>query len=161
MDFFTQKLTRREFLKLIGLGAVAAALPNGLVKAALSDFSEGSWARITRYRLYVFAEPSEKSKVQDLLKFDQLVRIEDALTVKDSKGKEHPWLKIGEEAYIQPVFVQYVETHRNVSNDPRSRPSDATPTSAPAARDATGASRIPCSSSIPAVWSVTFRTAAS
>jgi hypothetical protein len=118
MDFFTQKFTRREFLKLMGLGAVAVALPNSLVKAALTDFSEGSWARITRYRLYVFEEPSEKSKVQDLLKFDQLVRIEDTLSVKDSKGKEHPWLKIGADAYIQPVFVQYVETHRNVSTVP-------------------------------------------
>ena len=66
MDFFTQKFTRREFLKLMGLGAVAAALPNSLVKAALTDFSEGSWARITRYRLYVFEEPSEKSKVQEI-----------------------------------------------------------------------------------------------
>ena len=118
MDFFTRKFTRREFLKIMGLGAAAAALPSGLVKAALSDITEGSWVRITRYRLYVFAEPNEKSKVQDLLKFDQLVKIQDTLSVKDSKGGEHPWLKLGEDAYIQPVFVQYVENRRNVSNAP-------------------------------------------
>lgn len=118
MDFFSQKFTRRDFLKILGLGAVAAAIPGSLAKALSMDFTEGSWARITRYRLYVFAEPSEKSKVQDLLKFDQLVRIEDTLSIKDSKGNQHPWLKLGEDAYIQPVFVQYVETHRNVSSDP-------------------------------------------
>ena len=118
MDFFTRKFTRREFLKIMGLGAAAAALPSGLVKAALSDITEGSWVRITRYRLYVFAEPNEKSKVQDLLKFDQLVKIQDTLSVKDSKGGEHPWLKLGEDAYIQPIFVQYVENRRNVSNAP-------------------------------------------
>ena len=118
MDFFTRKFTRREFLKIMGLGAAAAALPSGLVKAALSDITEGSWVRITRYRLYVFAEPNEKSKVQDLLKFDQLVKIQDTLSVKDSKGGEHPWLKLAEDAYIQPIFVQYVENRRNVSNAP-------------------------------------------
>jgi lipoprotein-anchoring transpeptidase ErfK/SrfK len=116
MDFFTRKFTRREFLKIMGLGAAAAALPSGLVKAALSDITEGSWVRITRYRLYVFAEPNEKSKVQDLLKFDQLVKIQETLSVKDRKGSEHPWLKLGEDAYIQPIFVQYVENRRNVSN---------------------------------------------
>jgi len=118
MDFFTRKFTRRDFLKILGLGAVTAAIPTTLAKSLYEEFSEGAWVRITRYRLYVFAEPSEKSKVQDLLKFDQLVRIQETVSVKDSKGNPHYWLKLGEDAYIQPIFVQYVENHRNVSSEP-------------------------------------------
>jgi TAT (twin-arginine translocation) pathway signal sequence. len=90
MDFFTRKFTRREFLKIMGLGAAAAALPGGLVKAAFSDINEGSWVRITRYRLYVFAEPNEKSKVQDLLKFDQLVKSRKRFLSKTAKAANIP-----------------------------------------------------------------------
>ena len=112
-------ISRRHFLQLMGLGALSMALPSNVF--AQDDFvaqlaaTNKALGRVCFNYSIVFAEPSERAKIAEYLKYDSLVPLPKLVTNEDSLGKVKHWWQLGENRFVDAGLIQSVEYHPNVS----------------------------------------------
>jgi len=112
------RLTRRDFLKLCGLGALGAAIPGFSFSHALANENKINLGRVTQDGWMVFAEPNQKARRCYSLKFDQIVPILATIRLTKKDGQAETWYQLAEGEFTHSAFIQVVENRRNVNRDP-------------------------------------------
>jgi hypothetical protein len=114
------KLTRRSFLKTVGLGALSMLLPSPVsdASAALIDL-DPPLARILRYKLLIHEEPNARSKNSGFFKYDDIISLPKLIYVENIFKKKVGWYQISDTEYIEAAWVQPVFNRLNpVPRDP-------------------------------------------
>lgn len=113
-------LTRRSFLKTMGLGALSVLLPlpNSDASAALIDLDK-PLARILRYKLLIHEEPDVLSKNSGFFKYDDIIPLPKLIYVENTFKKKVGWYQIRKNEFIEAAWVQPVMNRLNsVPKDP-------------------------------------------
>jgi lipoprotein-anchoring transpeptidase ErfK/SrfK len=101
-------LSRRDFLKLSGVGLASLALPT--LNFDLSDPFDFQQGRVTVRTIWVHESPSETSPKIKLLQRDSLFNITNTAVSEDANTTNRIWYRVGEEGYVHSVNVQPVRT---------------------------------------------------
>ena len=112
-DWFSNSLSRREFLKLSGLGAFSLLLApfNGLNRLIANQTG-----RVIADAVDLMSEPSFKSKRVRQYWKDMVLPITEATIGDDEPAHNRVWYRIREEGYIHSGDVQPVRTDLNLPN---------------------------------------------
>ncbi len=112
MAYLPDTLTRRDFLKLAGLGLTAAFSPLGLSKAhASKGLHPDQEGRVAETSIQLFESPSFDSVPINEYWLDIVLPITGITISDDKEAHNRVWYKIGEEGFaysgdIQPVLTQ-------------------------------------------------------
>ena len=107
---FSQDISRREFLKILGT-SVFASLFWPTLNFNL-NFPEGQYGRVAVDSINVYSEPTKKSKVINTHKKDTVFLITGTYVGEDSPTNQ-VWYKVGEEGYAYSGNIQPVKIHLN------------------------------------------------
>ncbi len=118
MNNISESISRRSFLKLMGLGALSLALPAPHVHAARVYEPGVQLGRVAGYWISVFPEPSEKARGMYALKHDEVIKLLESIEVENEKGEKSLWYRIGDGEYIYSGYIQPVKYIPNVSDAP-------------------------------------------
>ena len=111
-------LTRREFLKLIGLGTCAAMLQRIPLSKVLANTDVPKLGRVARRDWPVFEEPNIKSRRKYGLNLDQVIPILETIVLTNDIGHSETWYRLAEDEFVSGALIQLVENRRNVSQEP-------------------------------------------
>ena len=111
-------LTRRQFLKLIGLGTCAAMLQRIPLSKVLANTNVPKLGRVARRDWPVFEEPNIKSRRKYGLNLDQVIPILETIVLTNDIGHSETWYRLAEDEFVSGALIQLVENRRNVSNAP-------------------------------------------
>lgn len=115
------ELTRRDFVKSMGLGALGMMLPKAKpAEAALFGWGpETRLGRILRFKLQVKKEPNHLADSLDMLVYDEVLPIRKLVHTTDILGKKIGWYEIGDGQYLEAAWVQPVYNRPSpINNDP-------------------------------------------
>ena len=102
-------LSRRDFLKLSGIGLASLALPPlDFDSGDPFDFQQG---RVTIRTIWMHETPSEASPKVKLLQRDSLFNIINTAISEDLETHNRIWYQVGGEGYVHSVNVQPVRTN--------------------------------------------------
>jgi len=101
-------LSRRDFLKLSGIGLASLALPP--LDFDLSDPFDLQQGRVTVRTIWMHETPSETSPKVKLLQRDSLFNIVNTAVSEDLEAHNRIWYRVGDEGYVHSVNVQPVRT---------------------------------------------------
>ncbi|MFZ3152053.1 MAG: L,D-transpeptidase [Anaerolineaceae bacterium] len=118
MKIDSSPISRRNFLKLMGVGALAFALPKPENKAVRAQRETPQLGRVAGYWISVFPEPSDQARATYSLKHDQVVKLLESVEVEDKNGDKSLWYKLAENEYVYSGYIQPVKNIRNVSSQP-------------------------------------------
>lgn len=125
---FLKQVSRRDFLKLCGLG-LAAVIPVPCLRSIVTKrgFLEGEsttpeYGRVLRYDINLYEKPSLLSKKGKKLERDQVVKINSALLGDSNPSYNRIWYEVESSGYvhsggIQPVGIQLNPAFRNIPAD--------------------------------------------
>ena len=102
-------LSRRGFLKLGALSLAAAALPEGLVKAAGSPISGMKLGRVSYESMALYAEPNFSSRILDYYWQDTIMPISEEVAGEENEVYGPEWFRIASRGYAHASMVQPVE----------------------------------------------------
>lgn len=107
-------LSRRDFLKLVGLGTLGAAVSSLVKPEPAHALLEGEEVgRITADILAVRREPTTESRTARYIYKDDLMKIPPIVEVVN-KGIKEKWYQLAEDEYCYAGFMQPVKCFRNV-----------------------------------------------
>ncbi len=109
---FGTTLTRRNFLKLAGLGLLGAFLPGQWSTrwGSARSYGEPMQGRVTDEKLDVYDQPSLTANKIKLIWRDAIFSITTATIGDNEPGYNRVWYQIGEEGYVHSGSVQPVRT---------------------------------------------------
>jgi len=109
------KLTRRNFLKSMGLGALGLMMTEASpASAALFGWGpDVRLGRILRYKLQVKKEPDHLADTMDTLMYDEVLPITRMFHTRNIYGKKLPWYELGPDQYVDATWVQPVYNRPN------------------------------------------------
>ncbi|MBZ5544881.1 MAG: hypothetical protein LAO07_14570 [Acidobacteriia bacterium] len=102
--------TRRDFLKLVGLGLGSMAFRPFFAPG--EDLDSGDIIRIATYSISVYKEPNDKSKILYQRKRDDLVNVYDEIISPDGPGYNPIWFKVWG-GYIHSARIEKVKIRLN------------------------------------------------
>lgn len=115
------ELTRRDFLKSMGLGALGLLMP----KAKPAEAKLFGWGpdtrlgRVLRFKLQIKKEPNHLADAVDMLKYDEVLQIKKLVYAPDVLGNKIGWYEIGDGQYLEAAWVQPVYNRPSpINNDP-------------------------------------------
>ncbi len=126
-----QRLTRRDFLKLLLLAATSVAWqwPPWPDEGNYSPADgEARWGRVTVARIGIYAEPSLNSPRVGYLYRDMVLRFDEVLTSPHGPPHNPKWYRLGQ-AFVYSAYIQPVQTRFNPVRDdipPGGRPATIT-----------------------------------
>jgi lipoprotein-anchoring transpeptidase ErfK/SrfK len=106
-------LSRRDFLKLTGVGLLSALFPGLTKTSAASGLLPDQKGRVAAEHLQVYAAPSFDAEVVDEHWQDILLPITGLEISDDVEAYNRVWYKIGEEGYAYSGSIQPVLTRLN------------------------------------------------
>jgi len=120
-DSSALKGSRRDFLKLSGLGLLGALLPgpslnsflSGPASAPFQDDSDVEQGRVTSRLIWLFDKPSFSAARVKLCWLDTVLTITDIAISDDLTAYNRVWYQIGDEGYAYSGTVQPVSTLLN------------------------------------------------
>jgi lipoprotein-anchoring transpeptidase ErfK/SrfK len=113
MSYLPDSLSRRDFLKLAGLGLASAFMP-GLRKAhAASGLLPDQEGRVAEQSIKLFESPSFGSAAINEAWQDIVLPITDIAISDDEEAHNRVWYKIGEKGYAYSGYIQPVLTRLN------------------------------------------------
>ena len=115
MDTPFSALSRRDFLKLAGYGALGLALPDFPQSLFQKTFDADLQGRITEKSLWMYEEPSAKSNRVEMYWRDLIVPLTGAAISEDEEAYNRVWYDVDGQGYLYSGGVQPVGT---VLNDP-------------------------------------------
>ncbi len=105
--------SRRDFLKLSGLGLLGLFLPNRLLNSFFEDAFDDQQGRVTERLIWIFDKPSFNSKHVKLHWRDTILPIDNVTVSDDEKAYNRIWYQIGNEGYAYSGTIQPVRTVLN------------------------------------------------
>ena len=114
-------LSRRDFLKLSGLGFLGAFLPKpplnsfweGQGSASYQDVVESQQGRVASRLVWLYAKPSFNAGRVKMYWFDSILTITDVAVSDDLGDYNRVWYQIGDEGYAYSGTLQPVRTLLN------------------------------------------------
>lgn len=110
MSTINEMLTRREFLKLSGMGLTGLLLPPLGFESAVPAELQG---RVAEARSIVYARPSQEAAPIKTYWKDMLLPISEATVGEGPPEHNHIWYRIGSEGYAHSGAIQPVQTLLN------------------------------------------------
>lgn len=109
------QLTRRRFLQAMGLGALSLTLPAPKpVEASLDAIGPDTpLGRILWFKHMVHSEPDVTAPSKGYFLYDEIIRIPKMFYKKNRQGKKVGWYQLGENAFINGLWVQPVFNRPN------------------------------------------------
>ena len=109
------KLTRRNFLKSMGLGALGLMMTEASpASAALFGWGpDVRLGRILRFKLQVKKEPNHLADTLDTLMYDEVLPISRMFHTRNIYGKKLPWYELAPGQYVDATWVQPVYNRPN------------------------------------------------
>jgi lipoprotein-anchoring transpeptidase ErfK/SrfK len=108
-------LSRRDFLKLASYGILGLALPDFSPNSLVQPFDTNLEGRVTEKSLWMYDEPSSKSKRVEMYWRDLVIPISGAAISEDEEAYNRVWYAVGDKGYVYSGSVQPVVT---LLNDP-------------------------------------------
>ncbi len=105
--------SRRDFLKMAGYGLLGLSLPDLSQSFNKQSFDTDLQGRITEKSLWMYDEPSLKSKRVEMYWRDLILPLSGAALSDDKEAYNRIWYEVGEEGYVYSGGVQLVETLLN------------------------------------------------
>ena len=105
--------SRRDFLKMAGYGLLGLSLPDLSQSFNKQSFGTDLQGRITEKSLWMYDEPSLKSKRVEMYWRDLILPLSGAALSDDKEAYNRIWYEVGEEGYVYSGGVQLVETLLN------------------------------------------------
>ncbi len=106
--------SRRDFLKLSGLGLLGLFLPNLPLNSFFRDAFDAQQGRVTERLIWLFNKPSSHSLPVRLYWRDSVLPITNATISDDASDYNRVWYEIGNEGYAYSGTIQPVRTALNV-----------------------------------------------
>ncbi|MCZ2128304.1 MAG: L,D-transpeptidase [Anaerolineales bacterium] len=101
-------LSRRDFLKLSGLGFAALALSP--LNLRFDDPFESQQGRVTTRMVWAYAEPSLAARKTLILPRDAVVSISNTAASADDDSPQRVWYELGKDGYVSSENIQPVRT---------------------------------------------------
>jgi lipoprotein-anchoring transpeptidase ErfK/SrfK len=108
-------LSRRDFLKLAGYGTLGLSLPDFSPNRFTKSFEAGLQGRITEKSLWMYDEPSTKSKRIEMYWRDLIIPLTGAAISEDEEAYNRVWYEVDGKGFLYSGGVQPVST---LLNDP-------------------------------------------
>lgn len=103
------ELSRRSFLKTMGLGALSMLLPAPVAdKSSVLIDLDPPLGRILRYKLLIHEEPNALSKNSGFYKYDDIIPLPKLIYVENVLKRKVGWYQISDTEYIEAAWVQPV-----------------------------------------------------
>jgi lipoprotein-anchoring transpeptidase ErfK/SrfK len=113
-------ITRRDFLKVSGLGLLGLSLPGFLQKAAdaplasfSQDFFDSQQGRVTTRLIWLYDQPSFKANLVKMYWRDSVLPITDVAISDEVNAYNRVWYQIGDEGFAYSGTIQPVRTILN------------------------------------------------
>ncbi len=107
LDFLNKPISRRDFLKLLGTGSLAAMVPFDLgVTPIKKDVQLG---RITLNGIRVYETPDRTSEVLSELHMDTLLPLRRVIRSNEAKVKNRTWYELDGGIFVHSAYVQPVK----------------------------------------------------
>ncbi|REG10653.1 secreted protein [Pelolinea submarina] len=119
MPDMSQKYNRRDFLKTLGTGMAALALPSFLPdERGLGALSQSTMqlGRVARDSISVYSEPSDKSSILFQRFQDDVLNIYNSIVSEDGPAYNPLWYRVWG-GYVHSAFVQSVRNRLNTVQD--------------------------------------------
>ncbi len=107
------QLSRRDFLKLSGMGLLGLALPNLPSLASSDDVFASQQGRVTTRLIWTYDQPSFKGKLVKMYWRDLVVPISNVTVADDPTAYNRIWYQIGDQGYAYSGTIQPVRTILN------------------------------------------------
>lgn len=120
MTFLEKRFSRRQFLQLMGAGALVALLPKPTLWEASAQGARKrpQLGRVCYWNTFVYSEPSVRSKVTAYLDYDDLFRLPEVTIAPDNFDKPKPWYQLADDQFVEAGWIQPVTYEPNVSFEP-------------------------------------------
>lgn len=102
------KITRRDFLKLGGLGLASLIAPP--FKFAPSDPFDTQQGRVTVRTVWVYDAPSTKAEKVKLLQRDAVFNLTNTAATEETDSHNRIWYRVNEDGYVYSGNIQPVRT---------------------------------------------------
>ncbi len=109
----TRNPSRRDFLKLLGLGFAASILPQGVSSSSFTK--DQLFGRVTRNGVAVYPSPSLISEKVKHVYLDEVFPVKE-IAIDDKNGQNRLWYELGEIGFAPASFIQPVRRVNQVSN---------------------------------------------
>lgn len=110
MPDMTKKFSRRDFLKTLGSGVAAMALP--VMGNSGYQMTSPKLGRVTTDSISVYSEPSDKSQILFQRFFDEIINIYYSVESEDGPGYNPFWHRVWG-GYVHSAYVQDVRNQLN------------------------------------------------
>jgi len=111
-------MSRRDFLKMLGLGSVSALLPHATPVSAAAIQNPTPLGRALNWYVHIYEEPDTLSKKVAYLVYDDIIKLPEKFQVTDKNHRVWNWYKLGDGQYIDAAWIQPVFNIRNTSSQP-------------------------------------------
>lgn len=111
MRMDSKKISRRDFLKLSGLGLAGLFVPP--LNFDFKDSFDGLQGRVTTRMIWMYDSPSADAEPVKICQRDMLLNITNTTISEDLNTHNRIWYEIGKEGYVYSGYVQPVRTLLN------------------------------------------------
>lgn len=114
------QISRRDFLRLCGLGFLGLTIPEKLVENFISKISddrqESQLGRVAKPGQILYAEPDLESKIIKELPMDSILEIKDVVLGRGDPSLNKVWFEVEDQGFIQSMCIQPVSNKENQPN---------------------------------------------
>jgi hypothetical protein len=111
------QISRRDFLRLCGLGFLGLSLPEKMVENFISKISddrqEEQLGRVAKPGQKLFEEPDLNSKVIKELPVDSILKIKDVIIGRGETSLNQVWFEVEDQGFVHSMYVQPVADKKN------------------------------------------------
>ena len=107
----SNKVSRRDFLKLSGLGLAGLLVPP--LNFHFDDPFAALQGRVTTRMVWMYDKPSTEATQVTFCQRDKLLNITNAVISDDTNSHNRVWYEIGKEGYVYSGYIQPVRTLLN------------------------------------------------
>lgn len=114
------QISRREFLRLCGLGFLGLTLPEKMIENFISKISdvpqEVHLGRVAKPGQKLFEEPSLESRVKRELPVDSVLEIKDVVLSEEDLSSNRVWFELKDQGFVHSMYIQPVSNKENQPN---------------------------------------------
>ena len=116
-ESLASQISRRDFLRLCGLGFLGLTLPEKAVENFISKISddrqEVQLGRVAKPGQKLFEEPDLESKVIKEIPVDSILKIKDVIIGGGDSSPNQVWFEVEDQGFVHSMYVQPVADKEN------------------------------------------------